>query len=111
MWSGKLNSSKKGVFFCYELPLKKADGSWSSGDGLFRWYFIDSNSNEVIENTYAIWNLIKCSKEEQRNISINEAEFTIIKKQMEKYLKKKYMKQAQVPLGMKPRLVTWIEVK
>ena len=111
MWSGKLNSSKKGVFFCYELPLKKADGSWSSGDGLFRWYFIDSNSNEVIENTYTIWNLIKCSKEEQRNISINEAEFTIIKKQMEKYLKKKYMKQAQVPLGMKPRLVTWIEVK
>lgn len=43
MFSGKLSSEKKGYFFCYELPVKRVDGSWSDGDGLYRWYLLDES--------------------------------------------------------------------
>lgn len=36
MFSGK-QFGKKGFFFCYELPDKRIDGTWSDGDGRVKW--------------------------------------------------------------------------
>ena len=110
MYSGKQASTFTGFFFCYELPMKRTDGTWSDGDGWYRWYMLDPETNKVIESTYDIWKAIQCTPEEPRKIHTNEVGFVKARKTIENYIKKNYMRSVQVPLGVKPRLVTWMEL-
>lgn len=110
MFSGKLSSEKKGYFFCYELPIKRADGSWSDGDGMYRWYLLDVESGIVLQQPYEIWNAIKCQSSERRVFTTTEEEFAQKRKAIEDYIKKSYMRVVQAPIGVKPRLVTWIQL-
>ena len=110
MYSGKQASTFTGFFFCYELPMKRIDGTWSDGDGWYRWYTLDPETNKVIESTYDIWKAIQCTPEEPRKIHTNEAGFVKARKTIENYIKKNYMRSVQAPLGVKPRLVTWMEL-
>ena len=57
MYSGKQASTFTGFFFCYELPMKRADGTWTDGDGWYRWYMLDLDTNKVIESSYDIFRL------------------------------------------------------
>ena len=104
MYSGKQASTFTGFFFCYELPMKRTDGTWSDGDGWYRWYMLDPETNKVIESTYDIWKAIQCTPEEPRKIHTNEVGFVKARKTIENYIKKNYMRSVQVPLGVKPRL-------
>lgn len=110
MYSGKANSEMKGYFFCYELPTKKPDGTWSKGNGIYRWYLLSENTGLITDQVYEIWNAIKCSETEPRELSVTEEQFTCAKKTMDAYIKKSYLKAIQAPLGIKPRLLTWIQV-
>ncbi len=110
MFSGKLSSEKKGYFFCYELPIKRADGSWSDGDGIYRWYLLDVESGTVLQQPYEIWNAIKCDNYEPRVFTTTEEEFAQRRKIIEEYIKKSYMRVVQAPIGIKPRLVTWMQL-
>ena len=110
MCSGKSATSFAGYFFCYELPVKKADGSWSDGDGWYRWYLLDPNTGNVIDQSYQIWQAIKCGTDEPRKMHTSEDSFAQARKQIDKYIKKNYMRAIQAPLGVKPRLVTWLEL-
>lgn len=110
MYSGKVASTRKGIFFCYELPMKRTDGTWSDGDGLYRWYLLDPESGKVTEQTYEIWKAIECDKDEPRAMAITEDAFAAARKTMDGYLKKNYMRAVQAPLGIKPRLVTWMQL-
>lgn len=110
MFSGKLSSEKKGYFFCYELPIKRADGSWSDGDGIYRWYLLDVESGTVLQQPYEIWNAIKCDNYEPRVFTTTEEEFAQKRKTIEEYIKKSYMRVVQAPIGIKPRLVTWMQL-
>ena len=110
MYSGKMASTRKGFFFCYELPSKRADGSWTDGDGLYCWYFIDPETGNVTDQTYEIWKAIQCGKEEARVLTINEETFASVRKKMDAHLKKTYMRAVQAPVGVKPRLVTWMQL-
>lgn len=109
MYSGKMKSTKNGFFFCYELPTKRADGSWSDGDGMYRWYFLDNEGN-VSERTYDIWKDIACEKEEMRALIVTEDEFDEARRKINSYIKKTYMKAVQAPISEKPRLVTWMQL-
>lgn len=109
MYSGKMASSRKGYFFCYELPTKRADGSWSKGDGLYRWYLMDDEGN-VTEQVYEIWKAIKCGVDEPRVLTVSEDVFSEIRKKMNAYIKKTYMKAIQAPVTEKPKLVTWMQL-
>lgn len=109
LYSGKLAGAKKGFFFCYELPIKRADGSWSSGDGLYKWYIMYEDGL-ITESTYDIWNEIRCEEDENRFINVTEVELTQVRKKMEKYINRSYMRRAQTPMGIKPRLVTWMQL-
>lgn len=111
MYSGKLSSTRAGYFFCYELPTKRVDGSWTDGDGLYRWYMIDPQSSEVTEQPYEIWKAIKCDTTEARYLSVTEDQFSTIRKVLEKHITNSYMKAIQAPLTVKPRLVTWMQIK
>lgn len=110
MFSGKLSENAKGYFFCYELPVKKANGDWSNGDGLYRWYLLDSTSGTVIQQPYEIWNAIKCNLETERLLAVTEETFSEYRKIIESYIKKSYMRAVQAPAGIKPRLVTWMQL-
>jgi hypothetical protein len=111
----KIHSGKtddiKGFFFCFELPSKNPNGSWTAaGDGFIKWYFLDTSSGEINEQTYDIWHLIKSEKDTSRVLKISEGEFTAIKKTVDAYINKSYMKAIQAPVGIKPRLVTWMQL-
>lgn len=110
MFSGKNAGMRQGVFFCYELPIKKADGTWSHGDGIYRWYFLDTAQQVVISNTYQIWQLIKCTEEEKRSLTISEEGFKTSKGKIEKHIRDSYMKRIQAPLGVNFRLVSWMQL-
>lgn len=110
MYSGKTASTRQGYFFCYELPSKRADGTWTDGDGLYRWFAIDPATQKVTEQAYEIWKAIRCEQEEWRRLETTEAEFSVIRKAVEKHIKKSYMRAVQAPIGVKPRLVTWMQL-
>ena len=110
MYSGKTSSTYKGYFFCYELPTKRADGSWTDGDGMYRWYMIDPASGSVIDSSYDIWKAIQCQKDEFRRLETSVDNFSVVRKTVEQFIKKNYMKAVQAPLGIKPRLVTWMQL-
>ena len=110
MHSGKGASTRAGYFFCYELPTKRADGTWSSGDGLYRWYIVDPETGNVSDQAYEIWKAIQCDREEPRRLETTEEDFATVRKTIESYIKKSYMRAVQAPLGVKPRLVTWMQL-
>lgn len=110
MYSGKRSGGSKGFFFCYELPTKLANGEWSNGNGLYRWYFLDGDTGTISEKTYDIWRLIRCDENEPRVVTATEEHFAQARKKAEDYIKKSYMRSVQAPLGVKPRLVTWLEL-
>jgi hypothetical protein len=110
MFSGRLARTIKGIFFCYELPAKRADGTWTSGDGFYKWYLFDSNSNEIIEHTHEIWQEVRSTPEDQRKVEITVEDFAQTRKIVEAYLNKVYLRSIQAPIGIKPRLVTWMQL-
>ena len=110
MFSGKFSSEVKGYFFCYELPVKRADGSWSNGDGLYKWFILDAATGNVLQQTFEIWNAIKCPPEEPRVFATTEIDFSEKKKTIESFIKKSYLRVVQAPVGIKPRLVTWMQI-
>ena len=110
MYSGKQATTFNGFFFCYELPMKRIDGTWTDGDGWYRWYMLDPETNKIIESTYDIWKAIQCTPEEARKIHANETNFTSARKVIENYIKKNYMRSIQAPIGVRPKLVTWMEL-
>lgn len=110
MFSGRLASEIKGYFFCYELPIKRLDGTWSSGDGMYRWYILDTETGSVLQQPFDIWNAIKCDCEESRVFTPTEQEFAEKRIRIEDYIKQSYMRTVQAPIGIKPRLVTWMQL-
>ena len=110
MYSGKLASTRKGYFFCYELPTKRSDDTWSDGDGLYRWYLVDMDNNVITDQTYEIWKAILCEKDEPRVLTVTEDDFKVAKKKIDAHIKKNYMRAVQAPIGIKPRLVTWMQL-
>ncbi|WP_038077969.1 helicase-related protein [Treponema primitia] len=117
IYSGKAGDLQKGFFFCYELPGKHPDGTWTNtagtgitGDGFYRWYFLDPKTGDIGEQTYDIWKLIKSEKDTSRVLSISEENFIPVRKAIESHINRSYMKAIQAPLGVKPRLVTWMEI-
>ena len=110
MFSGKMASVYKGYFFCYELPTKRADGSWSEGDGVYRWYMIDPLNETVVEDIYQIWNAVKCERTENRAFCSDAEQFLQQRKMIEAHIKKSYLRTIQAPAGKKAKLVTWMQM-
>jgi len=110
MYSGRMTSGKKGIFFCYELPIKRADGTWSQGDGLYKWYFLDQESGTICDQAYEIWKEIRCPRETPRVVIGNAEVFKANRKTMESYLKRSYLRSVQAPIGVAPRLIAWMEM-
>jgi len=111
IFSGKNSQLHKGFFFCYELPSKHPDGTWTNlGEGFYKWYLLNPETEEIEEQTYDIWSLIKSEKDTLRVLTITESDFSNMKKTIDAYINKTYMKAIQAPMGIKPRLTTWMQL-
>jgi len=111
IFSGKTGETGKGFFFCYELPSKRPDGTWTaSGEGFYKWYLFNLETEEVSEQTHEIWPLIKSEKDTPRVLAIEESDFASIRKNVDAHINKSYMKAIQAPVGIKPQLVTWMQL-
>lgn len=110
IYSGKVSAGFKGLFFCYELPNKRLDGTWTNGDGIYRWYLLNSESGEINEHIYEIWKVVETIPTENRCMTISVEEFNAARKTMNDYLKRNYMRNIQAPIGVKPRLITWMQL-
>ena len=110
MYSGKLAVGHKGFFFCYELPSMKSDGTWTEGDGLYTWYLLDTETKVINDHSYEIWQNIKTLPNTARVLTVTVDEFAEMRKEVESYLNRSYMRSIQAPIGIKPRLVTWMQL-
>ena len=109
MFSGKVSSTSKGVFFCYELPVKNLDGTMAE-KGIFRWFLYNPVDKSVVEEVLPIWKSIHCDKNQPRVLTLGDEAFAFIRKDMEKHIRNTYLKSIQAPLGASARLVTWMEL-
>ena len=71
---------------------------------------MDIDNNVINDQTYEIWKVILCGKEEPRVLTVTEDQFKTAKKKIDAYIKKNYMRAVQAPIGVKPRLVTWMQL-
>lgn len=112
IFSGMKAGEFNGVFFCYELPTKCVDGSWAnSGAGIFKWFFYDCLEENIVDDMYTIWKIIRCNRDQRRYLNISENDFGNIKKKIDRYINQNYMRSIQAPVGIKPRIVSWMQVK
>ena len=109
MFSGK-QATAQAVFFCYELPEKRANGSWTDGDGNYTWYLLDASSGSVGEDVASIWRTIRCERDEPRYLTLDADGFAAARKKVESHIKRTYMRQMNPPIGVNPRLVTWLSL-
>ncbi|KJR45062.1 hypothetical protein UF75_4556 [Desulfosporosinus sp. I2] len=110
MYSGKKKSDIKGIFFCYKLPIKNQDGEWSIDEGICKWYVYNSDQKSITEFAFGIWKEICCDKSENRILTVTAEGFSEIRKLLENYIKRTYLKSVQAPIGVKQKLTTWMEL-
>ena len=108
-FSGKLYDNK-GIFFCYDLPEKLTDGTWTVDEGRTAWYYYDTVNDKISEDAYEIWQMIKTEPDEKRAVAISADTFANYKKKIESHINKTYMRSIQAPVGVKPKLITWMQL-
>lgn len=109
IFSGK-QFDRKGIFFCYNLPEKNIDGTWISEGGKTKWYFLDNNTDEITDDIYEIWQLLRTPIDEKRTVTANSDDFDAVKKKIESHIKKNYMRAIQAPVGIKPKMIAWLQL-
>ena len=130
--SGKQKpEGRKGVFLCIRIPerIKQSDEEvdrgeaplWSVSDGYgeCRWLFYDTETEEILDQESGgqgsiseQYDIIECTPGTQRHLSSGDelAGLKEIQKEIRKRVKNSVMKNLQAPVGVKPRLLFWMEV-
>jgi len=113
VFSGKSHPSSdtEAVFFCYLLPVKDTDtGDWSDEAGFTRWYLYDLASEKISGDSARIFELIRCQPETPRRREIPKPTLSDIRQKMDKYITNSYLKKVQAPVGVKGKLLAWMEL-
>jgi superfamily II DNA or RNA helicase len=110
MFSGKLKSDLKGIFFCYRLPVKNLEGEWDDENNECAWYLLDTETNSILESTHRIWREIITEGNEPRIMSVTAEEFAERRKEIERHIKNTYLQKIQAPAHIKAKLLTWMEL-
>ena len=88
----------EGLFCCYEMPNRE-----------IKWYFYDTEIDDVFDNVEEIWPEIRCGEDTIRWTEDGPAGLTDARKEIERRMRK-YLFQIQAPMGAKPKLLTWMEI-
>lgn len=87
-----------GLFCCYQMP-----------NGEIKWYFYDTEFDEVFDNIEEIWPKIRCDKETLRRTESKTGELVEARKKIERHVRD-YLRRIQAPIGQKEKLIAWMEV-
>lgn len=90
----------RGVFCCYQMP--------ESGE--IRWYFYNSDTDEVVTDLEGIWPDVRCGDNASRYAVSGQQVVKKARRQIERYIERTYLLSIQAPLGTKLKLIAWLEV-
>ena len=88
----------EGLFCCYEMP-----------NGEIKWYFYDAEIDEVLDNIEEIWPEIRCGEGTMHRTAEGPAGLTDARKRIERHIRT-YLRDIQAPMGVKPKLLAWMEI-
>ncbi len=78
-------------------------------NGEVKWYFYDSDLDEVIDTVEEIWPEIRCDAETMRWIEYGQDGLVDARKAIERHIRDYFMR-IQAPMGAKPKLIAWMEI-
>ena len=113
IFSGRKRPAKgvRGVFFCYALPaLDKEKNEFTEEAGTTRWYLYDLEREAILAEPADIIASIRSKPRTRRRLATGEKTLLDIRKQVERHIKNRYLKRVDAPLGVKQRLVCWMEL-
>lgn len=112
LFSGKENlaSGTKAVFFCYQIPGPDRNGEWSLETGAAQWFLYEIESKKVIEDPDQINKVIKSEPETARRCVTSQETLVEVRKEVEKFINKNYLRPRQAPIGQNPVLKAWLEL-
>ncbi len=87
-----------GVFCCYEIP-----------NGEIKWYFYNADEEKVVDSVEEIWPEIRCDEHTERWTESGPGGLMDARKQIERHIRA-YLMRIQAPMGVKPKLISWMEV-
>ena len=87
-----------GLFCCYEMPNDE-----------IKWYFYDTEIDEVLDNVEDIWPEIRCDENTARWTENGPGGLIDARKQIERHIRK-YLMRIQAPMGAKPKLIAWMQI-
>lgn len=121
VFSGKRHPQPgaKAVFFCYALPVMRADlpegeqqdaAAWVTDAGRTAWYLYDLRTELIEEEPGVIVNLIRSERETPRQRAVADETLSEVRAKIEKHIKNSYLRKVQAPVGVKPVLKAWMEI-
>ena len=112
LFSGKEHISKgtKAVFFCYQIPGPDRNGDWSLEAGAAQWFLYNMEDQKVLEDPDQINKIIKSEPETARRCIAEKTELVEVRKEIEKFINKNYLRPRQAPVGQNPVLKAWMEL-
>ncbi len=113
IFSGKTvpKEGTTGIFFCYRLPVWDSNiNDYTIENGPCNWYLYDMKNGNILEDHSKIITTVQCLPEEPRKC-INKQELLIeIREKVRKHIKDGYLKKVDAPVGVKPKLLAWMEI-
>lgn len=113
VFSGRKRVAKdtRGVFLCYALPaLDKETNEFTEQAGTTRWYLLDLDSDEIIEEPSEIIGSIRSKPDTPRECVMEKKSLVDIRAKIERHIKNGYLKRVSAPVGIKPSLKCWMEL-
>lgn len=100
-----------GVFFCYRLPAWDVDlEDFSNKNGPCQWYLYKMENGDIVEEVSEIITSVKCSFKEPRKCTNEQETLIEIRGKVLKHIKNSYLKKLEAPVGIKPKLLAWMEI-
>ena len=75
-----------------------------------QWYFYNTETDEVLDNTEQIWPEIRCGVKTPRHAESGQGGLGNTRKKIERFIRNTYLRSIQAPIGAKPKLLAWMEV-
>jgi len=107
----RVSSSCRGVFMCYALPaLDRTQNMFTLEAGESRWYLLDLESRQIIEEPGAILDCIRSTPETPRLTTLDRPLLVDVRNKIYTHINKTYLRQINAPVGAEPLLKCWMEL-
>lgn len=107
----RTSTGARGVFFCYALPaLDKESKEFTEQAGHTRWYLFDLTTQAILEEPQDIIASVRTTASDPRVCKMVGADLTQLRRRVEAHVKNTYLKRVDAPIGVRARLLCWMEL-